>query len=52
MEILLIIGVIILVLWLLGFIFFRSLGCMIHIALIIGAILIIVWLARSVFGFF
>jgi hypothetical protein len=52
MSILLIIGIIILVLWLLGFIFFRSLGWLIHIALIIGAILLIIWLLRSVLGLF
>jgi hypothetical protein len=52
MSVLLIIGIIILVLWLLGFIFFKSLGCLIHIALIIGVILIIIWLLSSVFGLF
>jgi hypothetical protein len=52
MSILLIIGIIILVLWLLGFIFFRTLGWIIHIALIIGLILLIIWLLRSVFGLF
>ena len=52
MSILLIIGIIILVLWLLGFIFFRSLGWLIHIALIIGVILVIVWLLRSVLHLF
>ena len=52
MSILLIIGIVILVLWLLGFIFFRSLGWLIHIALIIGAILVIIWLLRTVFGLF
>jgi hypothetical protein len=52
MEILLIIGVIILVLWLLGFVFFRSLGWLIHIALIIAVILVIIWLLRSVLGLF
>ena len=52
MDLLLIIGIIILVLWLLGFIFFRSLGFLIHVALIIGVILLIVWLLRSVLGLF
>jgi len=52
MDVLLIIGIIIFVLWLLGFIFFRSLGCLIHIALIIAVIFIIIWLLRSVFGLF
>ena len=52
MSILLVIGVVILVLWLLGFIFFRSLGWLIHIALIIGAIILVIWLLRSVLGLF
>ena len=52
MNVLLIIGVIIFVLWLMGFIFFRSLGCLIHIALIIAVILIIIWLLSSVFMLF
>ena len=52
MSILLIIGIIILVLWLLGFIFFKSLGALIHLALVIGVILLIIWLLRAVFGLF
>jgi hypothetical protein len=52
MEILLIIGIIILVLWLLGFLFFRGLGWLLHIALIVAVILVIVWLLRSVLGLF
>lgn len=52
MNVLIIIGIILLVLWLLGFIFFRTLGWLIHIALIIAVILIIIWLLRSVFGLF
>ena len=52
MHILLIIGIIVLVLWLLGFIFFKSLGWIINIALIIGAILIVIWLLRVVLRLF
>ena len=52
MSILLIIGIIILVLWLLGFIFFNSIGALIHIALIVAVILIIIWLLRAVFKLF
>lgn len=52
MHILLIIGIIILVLWLLGFIFFKSLGWIINIALVIGAILIVIWLLRVVLRLF
>lgn len=52
MNTLLLIGIIILVLWLLGFVFFRSLGFLIHIALIIAVILLIIWLLRTVLGLF
>ncbi len=52
MSILLTIGIIIFVLWLLGFIFFRSLGWLIHIALIIAVIFLIIWLLQSVFKLF
>ena len=52
MNVLIIIGIILFVLWLLGLIFFRALGWLIHIALIIAVILIIIWLLRSVFGLF
>jgi hypothetical protein len=52
MSLLLIIGIVILVLWLLGFIFFKSIGGIIHIALLIGAVLIIIWLLRAVFKLF
>jgi hypothetical protein len=52
MGILLIIGIIILVLWLLGWLFFKSIGALIHIALVIGVILLIIWLLRAVFKLF
>ena len=52
MSILLIIGIIILVLWLLGFIFFKSIGAIIHVALVVGLILLIIWLLRAVFKLF
>ena len=52
MSILLIIGIIILVLWLLGFIFFKSIGAVIHLALIAGAVIVIVWLLRAVLKVF
>ena len=52
MSTLLIIGIIIFVLWLLGFVFFRSLGWLLHIALVIAVILVIIWLLRSVLGLF
>jgi hypothetical protein len=52
MSILLIIGIIIIVLWFLGFIFFKTIGAIIHIALVIGLILLIIWLLRAVFKLF
>ena len=52
MNIIIIIGIILFVLWLLGFIFFRALGWLLHIALIIAVILIIYWLLHSVLGLF
>jgi len=47
MNILLIIGIIILVLWLLGFLFIPSLGWLVNIALIVGIILLIIWLLKK-----
>jgi hypothetical protein len=52
MNILLIIGIILLVLWLFGSIIFSSLGWLIHIALVIAVILIIIWLLKKVFKLF
>lgn len=52
MNILLIIGIIILVLWLLGLFVLPALGTLIHIALVIAVILIIIWLLREVFKLF
>jgi hypothetical protein len=52
MNILLIIGIILLVLWLLGLFALPSLGSLIYIALVIGIILIIIWLLRRVFHLF
>ena len=47
MNVLLIIGIILLVLWLLGFIAIPGLGWLVHIALIIGIILLIIWLLKK-----
>jgi hypothetical protein len=51
-NILLIIGIILLVLWLLGFLVFPSLGWLIHVALVIAVILLIIWLLKKVFKLF
>jgi hypothetical protein len=52
MNLLLIIGIILLILWLLGLLIIPGLGWLIHIALIIAVILIIIWLLRKVFKLF
>ncbi len=52
MNILLIIGIILLVLWLLGFFILPTLGWLIHIALVIAVIFIIIWLLKKVFKLF
>ena len=51
-DILLVIGIILLVLWLLGLFTLPSLGGLIYIALVLAVILIIVWLLRRVFKLF
>jgi hypothetical protein len=52
MNILLTIGIILLVLWLLGFIVLPALGWLLHIAIIVAVILIIIWLLKKVFKLF
>ncbi len=47
MNILLIIAIILLVLWLLGFLAVPGLGWLVHIALIVGLILLIIWLLKK-----
>lgn len=52
MDILLLVGIVLLVLWLLGLFTLPTLGGLIHIALVIAVILIIIWLLRRVFRLF
>ncbi|HJX03733.1 MAG TPA: hypothetical protein VJ488_04155 [Dehalococcoidia bacterium] len=52
MNILLIIGVILLVLWLLGIFTFPGLGLLLNIVVAIAIILLIIWLLRKVFKLF
>ena len=52
MNTLLIVGIILLVLWLAGYIALPNLGWLIHIALVIAVILIIIWLLKKVFKLF
>jgi hypothetical protein len=51
MGVLLTLGIILLVLWLLGFSVFH-LNALIHIALVIAVIFIILWLLKKVFKLF
>ena len=51
MDLLLLIGIILVVLWALG-LFAFSLGGLVHIALVIAVILIIIWLLKRVFHLF
>jgi hypothetical protein len=51
MDILLVIGIILLVLWLLG-LFAFSLGGLVHIALVLAVILIIIWLLKRILHLF
>jgi hypothetical protein len=52
MRLLLIIGLILLALWLLGFLVIPGLGWLLHILLIVAVILLIIWLLRRVFHLF
>ena len=52
MNILLIIGIVLLILWLLGFFVLPALGWLLHVVLIIAVILLIIWLLRKVFKLF
>jgi hypothetical protein len=47
----LLIGIILFILWLLGFFLF-SLGALIHIALVLAVIFVILWLLRAIFRLF
>ncbi|HWR70573.1 MAG TPA: lmo0937 family membrane protein [Dehalococcoidia bacterium] len=51
MGCLLVVGIVLVVLWLLGF-FVLNLGALIHIALVIAVIFIILWLLKQVFKLF
>ena len=52
MEILLFIAIGLLVLWVIGKVFFKSLGCLIQVALILAVLFAILWLLRAVFNLF
>jgi hypothetical protein len=51
MGCLLVVGIILIVLWLLGFLVL-NLGALIHIALVVAVIFIILWLLKQVFKLF
>ena len=48
LRLLLIIGIILFILWLLGFLITPFMGGLIHILLVIGIILLIIWLVQRV----
>ena len=48
LNLLVVIGVILLVLWLLGFLIAPFMGGLVHILLVIGIILLIIWLVQRV----
>jgi hypothetical protein len=50
-DLLLIIGIVLVILWALG-LFAFSLGGLVHIALVLAVILIIIWLLKRVFKLF
>lgn len=52
METLLFIAIGLLVLWVIAKLFFKSLGCIIHVALILAVLFAILWLLRAVFNLF
>lgn len=52
MEFILFIAVALLVLWVIVRLFFKSVGCIIHVALILGVVLVVFWLLREVFNLF
>jgi hypothetical protein len=51
MGCLLVLGIILFIGWLVGFLFF-SLGALIHIALVLAVIFVILWLLRAIFRLF
>ena len=52
MEAVLVIAVALLILWVIGRVFFKSIGCLIHLALIAALVLAVFWLLRVVFNLF
>jgi hypothetical protein len=48
LNILLIVGVVLFILWLLGFLITPFMGGLIHILLVIGIILLIIWLVQRI----
>ena len=50
MQILLIIGIILLVLWLLGLVTSTTLGGFVYVALVVGIVLVVIWLVTRYRG--
>ncbi|XUW99411.1 MAG: DUF5670 family protein [Dehalogenimonas sp.] len=49
MSTLLLIAIALLVIWIIARLFFKSLGCLIHLALVAAVILAVIWLFKTVF---
>ncbi len=52
MNILLIVGIVLIILWVLGFLILPALGWILNVIVAIGIILLIIWLLRRVFKLF
>jgi len=52
LDLLLVIGIILLILWVFGMVALPTLGGLIYIALVLAVILIIIWLLKRVFRAF
>ena len=49
MSTLLVIAIALLAIWVIARLFFKSLGCLIHVALIAALILAVIWLLKFIF---
>ncbi|APV44507.1 hypothetical protein Dform_01174 [Dehalogenimonas formicexedens] len=49
MSTILLIAIGLLVIWIIARLFFKSLGCLIHLALIAAVVLAVIWLLKTVF---
>ena len=52
MIFLLFVAIALVVLWLLGLVFFKAIGFLIHVVLVLALILLIIWLLRAILHVF